>query len=827
MIKPKKLFLPILLCFILQISLAQQVIINEVMSMNTNTLADFDGDYSDWIEIYNNGTTSINLAGYHLTDRNNNLTKWKFPNATIAPQQYIVVWASGKDVVYSNGEIHTNFSISAEGEVLYLVAPNGTTILDQSSYKYLPPNISMGRKPKGGLTWYIFATATPGLSNSAAAYSGITQAPTFSAIRGFYHNPINLVLTSNSQFDKIYYTRNGSMPDSSAILYNNPIVIDSTTVIRAIALRDGWLAGSVVTNTYFFEDDVNLNVISLVTSPDNFWGTTGIYAKYNSGQEKPIHIEYFESNGTPGFSLDAGVKIHAPDSRSQKSLRLYARSGYGTNSFDYKLFDEKTLNSFKVLILRNGGNDGAELKKTHIRDAYSHKIYHNLNPNNAISAYRPIHVYINGGYWGIYNLRERQDEHYLEDNFGYKNDEVDFLEYDNAEPQYKKTISGDWTNFENLKTFVLDNDLSLSANYEVMKSWIDIENFIDYQITEILVGNQDWCNNNIKFWRPKTADGKWKWVLWDTEYGLGTNKAYPVGKPEFDFFAMAMSWGGWGNDDYTWLFRKLMANSEFKWLFVSRSLDLLNTGYNENYTINQLNALADAITPDMHKQFEKWGSDFSNWNVDLDYTRSYIKQRPNYYKLHMAQKLGFSSITHSLTVDVSDAQMGWVQINTIPIIEATPGIEEEIPYPWSGSYFDDIPIKVKAFANEGYRFVKWDRITDSTNAEIEVQISCDTTFTAIFEIDATSIHASRKDLELNVFPNPAIDHLKVQVGKPLNQGDVLKITNTLGQMVYYQKISQASTLSFKIDLKNFTPGVYILTLQLKSGKSASQKFVVK
>lgn len=827
MIEPPKIFLSILLCLILPIAQAQQVIINEVMSVNTNTLTDFDGDYSDWIEIYNNGTTSVNLMDYYITDKNSNLTKWKFPNITIAPQQYMIVWASGKNVVYNNGEIHTNFSISAEGEILYLVAPDGVTILDQSVNKSLLPNISMGRKAGNNINWYLFNIATPGNTNSVNTYSGITNSPIFSINRGFYNNPITLNLTTDDDHELIYYTLDGSLPNSNSTLFTNSILINSTTVVRAISIRNGFLSGPVVTNTYFFEEDVNLNVISLVTSPSNLWGTDGIYTNYTSGKEKPIHVEYFDENGTTGFNLDAGVKIHAPDSRSQKSLRLYARSGYGTNRFNYKIFDEKSLTSFKVLVLRNGGNDGAELKKTHLRDAYTHKIYHHLNPNNAISAYRPVHVYINGSYWGIYNLRERQDEQYLEDNLGFKHDEVDFLEYDYAEPQHKKTISGDWIDFENLKTFVLGNDLSLSPNYEVMKSWIDIENFIDYQITEILVGNQDWCNNNTKFWRPKAAGGKWKWVLWDTEYGLGTYKTFPVGKPEFDFFTMALSWGGWGNDDYTWLFRKLMDNSEFKWLFVSRTLDLLNTAYNEEYTINQFNTLADAITPDMHKQFEKWGSDFLTWNNDLDYTRTYVKQRPNYLKLHMAQKLGFSSSTHELTVDVSDSQMGWIQINTIPITNETPGIIEDIPYPWTGKYFDDIPVKIKAFVNEGYRFVKWQGAINSSSAEIEVQLSGNASITGVFELESTSLNASNAGIDLNIFPNPASDYLNVQVGKQLHQGDVLKIVSTMGYTLYCESINQVSVTSFKIDLKDFIPGVYILTLQLESGEFTSQKFVVK
>jgi hypothetical protein len=629
--------------------------------------------------------------------------------------------------------------------------------------------------------------------------------------------------------DQIFYTLDGSVPNNQLSLYSAPIIINQTTPVRIKVYRNGALPSPVLTHTYFFEENLNLSVISLVTAHSNFWGSTGIYQNYNSGEERPVHIEYFEQDGTPGFSLDGGVKIHAPEARTQKSLRLYARPEYGKSKIDYKIFDDKEIDNFECLVLRNGGNDGAQINKTQIRDVYVHKIYQNLNPDYATSAYRPVHVFINGDYWGIYDLRERQDEDYIKANFGFEKEEIDFLEYDHAEPGYMKTIAGDWNDFNNLKSFVLNNDMSVPANYNTMIDWMDMDNFIDYQITEILIGNQDWCNNNIKFWRPRAAGGKWKWVLWDTEYGLGTFRNHDVGKPNFNFFHMAMTWCGWGDGDYTWLLRKLMANEEFKWQFISRSLDLLNSGLKPSYTINFFDELAEGIAPDMQKQFDRWGSNNTTWTNDLNYTRDFITQRPDHYHRHIANELGFDPALHELSVDVSDPAMGWVKINTILIGENTPGIETP-PYPWSGGYFGATSVRVKAIARPGYQFVRWEGISNSTNEEITIQLSGDGGLTAIFESGgSTGFNDSERnnDNVIHIYPVPAKDHITIQINDSDARTCIIQFANSVGQIMAVQQVQLLTDDVFEMDVRAYPAGIYFLTAKFPDGKAVTKKILIK
>ena len=825
--KNVKVILIGLICLMAFELVAQQLLINEIMPSNTNTIIDYNGESSDWIEIFNSGTDAMNLEGYYLSDNYDKLDKWEFPDIEVPAGGYLLVWASGKDVIYNNGEIHTNFKIKAAGEEVILVSKNGTTIIDQSPANVLPTDISKGRKPGNELDWFVFDEATPGQANTTTAYSGIVQSPTFSHERGFYNNSINLNIVQANQEDHIHYTLDGSKPTLNSTSYSAPIHIDKTTPVRVRVFRVGALSSSVITNTYFFEDNPNLSVVSLVTTHSNFWGSTGIYEHYSSGQERPIHVEYFEKDGTPGFHLDAGVKIHAPDSRPQQSLRIYARASYGNKAINYKIFEDKDIDNFRRLILRNGGNDGTQLKKTHIRDAFTHKIYQQINPDYAVAAYRPVHVYINGNYWGIYNLRERQDEHYIKQNFGYSKDEIDFLEYDYAEPYHKKTIAGNWNDFNSLKEFVNNNNISTTSNYQTVKNWIDIDNFIDYQITEIFIGNQDWCNNNVKFWKPRTEDSKWKWVLWDTEFGLGTYSDYPVGEPDYNFFVMAMTWGGWGNGDYTWMLRKLMDNEEFKWQFVSRTLDLLNTVFKPWYTTNQFDIVANGIGSDINKQFNRWGSNHALWESDLEYTRNFMTQRPGYFRDHMAEKLEFSPVLHKITIDVSDTKMGQVQLNTILIDERIPGIGGT-PYPWIGDYFEDIPIHAKAIAKPGYRFIRWEGVNTGTNEEISFQIFNEAYLTAIFEDDGSSGIGDNHtaDIQVNIFPVPATNYLNVHIAIPENQKLSLRITNLMGQVLYKKETGSTDDYQAKIDVSSFPSGLYVLVVKLQSGKSKAEKFLV-
>ncbi len=779
--------------------------INEFCAINDAVIHDEFGEYDDWIEFYNFGEDTIDLKGLFITDDFSEPQKWHFDASLIVlPDSFLLIWAD-KDP--EQGGNHLGFKLSGGGEEIAIYTPD-SLMIDSVSFGQQTADQSMGRQPDGGSVWNYFTEPTPGSSNNTTGLYGTTPSPEFSVPGGFFQDDFYVDLSVNLESAEIHYTLDCSEPTESSPVYSDPLFVEATTVIRARAFKENWIAGPVATATYIFDADYTLDVISLVTQHDNFWGSSGIYSNPYTGVEKPIHMEYFPENGDDGFEIDLGVKIHSPDSRQQKSLRFYARSQYGEKNIDYKLFDDLDITSFKRFILRNGGNDGFERSKTQIRDPLAHIIYKQNNPENAVSAYKPVDVYLNGEYWGIYNMRERQDKYYIESHFG--EEDIDFLEYDAHEPNFKHAIEGDWQNFNALKNYVISNDLSIESNYQVVEDWMDIENFVDYQAFEIFVGNQDWLSNNIKFWRPRREDAKWKWVLWDTEYGLALfYPDHPIGYPDFNFLHMALTWGGWGNGDYTYLLRNLVDNDGFREYFITRFADLLNTDLKTNGKIpTVIDSLVAMLTPDLQYQFNRWGGNSSNWQTKVQEIKDFTNGRPPYIRQHIIDEFQLDTV-YTLTVHIKPFGTGSVKVNTITTGDSL----------WAGVYFTGYATALEAVSLPGYQFVEW-LGTDIDTTKLFLMAGGDTSVTAVFKplmpessivineinyhsaelfdphdwVELKNVSSSAVDLQGWVFKDEDDEHLfEIPEGVQLLPGD--------------HTVLCRDTLDFKTcfpDLKNFT-----------------------
>ncbi|MFH2143506.1 MAG: lamin tail domain-containing protein, partial [Bacteroidota bacterium] len=350
-----------------------QLYINELLTSNTQTNydPDFTG-FSDWIEIYNSGTSDINLDGYFITDDPIEPTKWQIPLNTIIPANgYYIFWADGMNTVLNS--VHTNFNLSKDGETIKLYSP-GLILLDSIKYRPQVADLSYGRNFDGDSIWGFFYIPTPGNSNnSQICYTKLEYAdePVFSISGGFYSGQQTISLSSSSPTAIIKYTLNGSIPDENSISYSSPIIIDSTTIIRANAFDTLLIPSSVITNTYFIDNVHDLPVISITTEPENLWGDTiGIYCVGTNGisgwgitanywhddWERPVNIEMYENDGTLAFNQISGISINGQRRlMGQKALRLFARNKYGKNTFDHKIFKDKQIEQFSSLILRNGG----------------------------------------------------------------------------------------------------------------------------------------------------------------------------------------------------------------------------------------------------------------------------------------------------------------------------------------------------------------------------------------------------------------------------------------------------------------------------------------
>ncbi len=674
---------------------------------------------------FRNGTNVIAIEIHNHTEEDSDLTAIPFvtlfseeppegahgPADLLLPLQY--------------RRLHTNFKISGEGETLCLSDPEGVTV-DCVTTGAIPSDVSIGRHPDGGDQWLFYDAPTPETANGTGGYQGIAESPVFSCAGGFFDSPRTISLATSSEASIIRFTLDGSDPTEESLLYSQPFNVSETTVIKARAFETAKLPSCTQCNTYFINVDHDLAVVSLSTDPDNFFDyERGIYvegpnadsefpylgANYWNDWEKPIYIEMFDENRQLLFKAPMGVKITGNYSRTypQKSLAFYARGCYGCSEVECSLFPEKEIDSFETFILRSSGHDW---RSTMFRDA----MITGLVADEGIErqAYRPTVVYLNGEYWGIHNLREKINEHFIASNCGADPDHIDLLEKGGA------IIEGDNRHYNNLKDYISGYDLSVAENYDFVCDRMDIDNFINYQAIEIYCNNQDWPCNNIKYWRPRTPDGKWRWILYDTDYGFGL---YGIDEYTFNTLEYATDADGQGWPDQPWVtifIRKLMENESFRIDFINRFCDLMNTCLKPEIMVDQINAKAAVIQSEIPAHNNRWNQ-IANWQANVDNMITFAQERDLHMKVHLRDHFGLGDM-RTLTVDVSPGESGNVRVNT-----ALPD-----DYPWGGAYFPDIPIGLTAIPEPGNRFNGWQG-TQEDSAQITIILADNQEYTAIFE----------------------------------------------------------------------------------------------
>ena len=632
--------------------------------------------------------------------------------------------------------LHTNFKIASEGETIFLTNPSGE-LVDMVDSTLIPTDVSFGRQPDEGDEWYFYSEPTPGTANNTDGFNEYCEYPEFSYEAGFYPYDIEVSLSINSEIQQIFYSLDGSIPTEDSFLYSGPIPIESTIVLRATVIHPGCSPGVVVTHSYLIDEQSTLPVVSLTTDPINLWDEDfGIYvlgsaasnnfpyfgANFWEDWERPVHIELFEPDGELGFSLDAGVKIFGGWSRGldQKSLAIYARSTYGSSQINYQIFPDKQIESFKAIVLRNSGNDwfgSGQDNASMLRDGMMTGLMNETGLDH--QAYRPAVVYINGDYWGIHNIREKVNEEFLaSNNPGVDPDDLDELELGGD------IIEGDNQDYLAMINFIENNDLSIPENYIQIADQVNIENFIDYYIIQIYLGNTDWPGNNIKFWRPHIAGAKWKWILYDTDFGFGLFW-WVAEESNVDhntlLFALDPYGPEWPNPPWsTFLFRSLMENEEFQHLFINHFCYYLNTRFNPEYVESHLSGTVENITPEMPTHINRWGGNLFQWNQNINSIQQFGSQRNDVIFTHLGDYFGLNE-TSNLNVSIVPTDAGTISLSGLIIPEN----------PWTGEYFNNIPISVNAAANPRYSFSHWEGISGSEQI-ITVILDGDLNLTAVF-----------------------------------------------------------------------------------------------
>jgi hypothetical protein len=365
---------------------------------------------------------------------------------------------------------------------------------------------------------------------------------------------------------------------------------------------------------------------------------------------------------------------------------------------DYAFFDNRPHDQYRRLLLRNSGNDE---NVTYFRDAAIQRIVSELNID--YQEYQPSIVFINGEFWGLLNLRERQDKYYLARHYGLNPDKLDILERNSI------VIEGDIKHYNAMRNFMASNDMKTKENLAYINTQMDIANFRDYQITQIFIRNFDWPSNNINYWRyktdqynpgaPKGQDGRWRWLLYDTDHGFG----YSGGATSYEENALERAIVSPGREWSTFILQKLLENDSFKNDFINRFADLLNTTFLPDRMIGVINELKKGIEANMPAHIHRWSrlNSMDHWDNRIEVMRIFARERPAFQRQHIREYFGITQPEITLRVDVADKDHGYMRVNTLLLKSP------RFSYPWSGQYFYDIPIQIEAIALPGYIFSHW------------------------------------------------------------------------------------------------------------------------
>ena len=577
----------------------KDVQINEVTSIGTEA-----------IELKNITDKDVNLEDYLIEDKSGSIVN--LPNITLKANDYIVLYGSDY-YSYSNGKVYLGFHINNSTEVIYLYKNN--QLIDEFSVGKLVSGVSSGINEKEQRVFY--KNITLGYQNSSEYYNGYAEEPKFSKDGGYVDNGTSISLKT-SDGSTIYYTLDGSFPTQNSKKYDGPITINDTTVVKAISYKDGYLPSTTLSRTYIVGRKHENAIVSISTDSYNLYGNYGIITNYKQNVNKIINFEFYESNGDFGVGFVGDTKLSGADSRefAQKSMSIFLRKEYGLKEVTYPFFKDCDTVTYSSLLMRNAGEDPKGIR---IMDAVLTRTLKGQMDID-MQEYRPVVVYINGKYYGLYNLRQKLNSDYLVSKYGVSKNNIDLIKYTTPK-------KGSTADYENLIYYINTHDPANSDVYEYLKTQIDMQELVNYLIVESYYGNTDL--GNIEYW--KSSDGKWRWMLYDLDWSMwssNVNMSYPVlstNMPAVTYLYSLINAS-----------RRLYRNAEFKDLYLSTLAYHLKNTFEPSRMNGIVDELAKEIEYEMPYHIAVWGRDYSNlnsmdkWYRNIDNFKQMITARYNY-----------------------------------------------------------------------------------------------------------------------------------------------------------------------------------------------------
>lgn len=701
--------------FYSQIKINEYSVSNSVIGTGGTTFSDNLGNKPDWVELYNSTASTVNIGGWNLSDNNSNPDKYEFPAGTLVPANgFLRIWCSGKGTpANAAGHIHTNFALAqCKGD--WIIISNAGVIIDSLQLRKTQASHSRGRFPDGASTWKIFTTPTPNLTNSGVSFLDYAPTPLFSLPAGFYSGSqtINISVSASAGIS-IYYTTDGSEPTAASTLYTAPVTISSTKVLRAISISSSptILNSFMETNTYFINETINgqYGVVSIS-------GGTALNNLFGGTMSKPrTHFEYFENSlfqtETYGLSNKHGNDSWAYD---QRGIDFETKDDYGyNNALKHKFFSDwkqgqSNRKEYLHVMLKAGASDNfpgdKPSKSCHMRDAFVQTYAFRKGLNLDGRRNKHVITFVNGQYWGIYELREPFSEEYTDYYYKQPGDSIDNLAFWGG-LQIRNGSNVDWNSLYN---FVMTNSMLIPANYAYVQDRLNFSSSIDYMIYNSYVVNTDFINWNSAWWRGRATQGserKWKYWMWDMDnvYDLGENfSGIPTTGMTADPCAYENTFANAGPDmGHADILSKLMTNTAFKSLYINRYADLLNTAFKCDSIMDHFNHFKNILAPEMPRHITKWGSGntLADWNRNMDTLQSKIQQRCSYIESKIKDCYDVTG-PFQITVDVDPPGAGEVKLNTIWLPT----------YIWRGNYFGNVTLSFKEHCLDTsiYKFDYWE-----------------------------------------------------------------------------------------------------------------------
>ena len=591
------------------------LIINEVMNSNSKYLPQNGAEYYDWIELKNNSNKAILLSDYYLTTNEDIKNKYQLPDVELKAGQTYILMASGDSNLSNNSYKHTNFKLS-EIESLYLIKDK--KIMDSMFIAEIPVGYSMGRNNKSG--FYYFSSPTPGKENGSGTRE-IAYTPIIDMASGVYNN-VEEVIVQVKAGGTIYYTLDGSKPTKNSKVYKGPLSLAKTSVVKVMSVENGKLSSPVVVNSYIINENHTMPVMSVSLNQSDFNYVQG--NPWVEGIEVPAYAELYEENNS--FSIPCGFKLFGGSTRglAKKSFSLKFRKEYGEAQLNYQVFENRDYSIYDTLVLRSGSQD---YSVTMMKDVLMTSLVDGkINVN--VQAYKPVILYINGKYWGIYNIREKVDEKYISRNYNVNEEGTNIVSILNS------VSAGTSTTYNQLVNYIANHDMTIDSNYEYVKTKLNLESYADYWAAHNYVTNNDILNTRF-FSNPNVDDGRFNMIFYDLDYAMRN-----IRHNYFNFMTDPE-----GMSDFkvpTIVMRKLIKNKDFQQLFLERLSYQLKNVWSEENVLKRIDEIYNNLLPEMPRHQKRWNLTMDEWQTEVEYLRKYAREREEYLVKYAKSFFGLS-----------------------------------------------------------------------------------------------------------------------------------------------------------------------------------------